>query len=111
MDPPGSSGGREHRIRIERQDYMTRGSYVGTVPGMHGIARLGYKREREDLIVAERTEASPQLDGLGVELALIERMVQDARRDNVKIYAMCSYEEERRAHPEWADVFYVPKTT
>ena len=96
-------------IKIERQDYKTRGSYVATVPGMHGIARLGYRRERDDLIVAEHTDSSPQFKGLDVELALIERMVEDARRDNVKIYALCAYvEQERRTHLEWADVFYVP---
>jgi uncharacterized protein len=97
------------KIVIERQDYRTRGSYVATVPGMHGIARLGYRRERSDLIVAERTESSPQFEGLGIEIALIERMIGDARRESVKIYALCSYvEEERRKHPEWADVFHVP---
>ena len=97
-------------IKIERQDYKARGSYVATIPGVHGIARLAYRRERDDLIVAERTETSGQFRGLGVDLALVERMVEDARRENVKIYAACSYvEEERRSHPEWADVFYVPK--
>jgi predicted GNAT family acetyltransferase len=76
---------------------------------MHGIARLGYRRERDDLIVAERTEVSPQFAGLGVDHALVERMVEDARREHVKIYALCTYvEDERRAHPAWADVFYVP---
>jgi predicted GNAT family acetyltransferase len=99
-------------IDIERQDYTARGRYVATVTGMHGIARLAYRREREDLIIAERTEISPQLAGLGVDLALIERMVEDARREQVKIYALCSYVEgERRSHPEWADVFYVPGET
>ncbi|MGZ5093475.1 MAG: GNAT family N-acetyltransferase [Burkholderiales bacterium] len=96
-------------INIERQDYKTRGSYVGTISGIHGIARLFYKRARDDLIVAEHTETSEQLQGHGVALALVQRMVDDARTDNVKIYALCSYvEEERRSHPEWADVFYVP---
>jgi uncharacterized protein len=96
-------------VRIQRQDYKSRGSYVATVAGTHGIARLAYRRERDDLIVAERTETSEQLRGLGVDHALVERMVEDARRENVRIYASCSYvEEERRSHPEWADVFYVP---
>ena|SRR5436190_19573293 len=95
-------------ITIERQDYPARGSYVATVTGVPGIARLAYRRARPDLIVAERTESSPQFDGLGVNLALVERMVEDARRDNVKIYALCSYvEDQRRKHPEWADVFHV----
>ena len=96
-------------INIERQDYKTRGSYVATVAGIHGIARLFYRREKADLIIAERTETSEQLQSLGVGLALVQRMVDDARREKVKIYALCTYvAEERRNHPEWADVFYVP---
>jgi predicted GNAT family acetyltransferase len=96
-------------IKIERQDYTTRGTYVATVPGTHGIARLNYKRERADLIIAEHTETSDSLAGKGVALALVTRMVQDAREEGVKIYALCSYvENERRAHPEWADVFRTP---
>ena len=101
--------GASHAINIERQDYKTRGSYVATVAGIHGIARLAYRRERADVIVAERTEISGQLHGLGVDLALVQRMVDDARRENVKVYALCTYvAEEFRNHPEWADVFYSP---
>jgi predicted GNAT family acetyltransferase len=94
------------QIRIDRQDYRTRGTYVATVPGVHGIARLNYKRERADLIVAEHTETSDSFSGMGVGVALIERMVQDARGEGVKIYALCSYvQDERRRHREWDDVF------
>jgi predicted GNAT family acetyltransferase len=95
-------------IRIDRQDYRTRGTYVATIPGIHGIARLNYKRERDDLVIAERTELSDTFEGRDVGVALIERMVQDAREEGFKIYALCSYvEDERRSHPEWADVFQV----
>ena len=91
---------------IERQDYRTRGTYVATVPGVHGIARLNYKRERPGLIIAERTETSESLSGTSAALALVERMVEDARKEGVKVYALCTYvEDQRRAHPEWADVF------
>ncbi|HEX2829665.1 MAG TPA: N-acetyltransferase [Burkholderiales bacterium] len=93
-------------IRIQRQDYPTRGSYVGTLHGVHGIARLNYKRERPDLLIAERTETSDSLREHGVTGALIARMVEDARTDRVKIYALCPYvDDHRRAHPEWSDVF------
>ena len=98
-----------NEIDIERQDYKSRGSYVATMRGIHGIARLGYRRAKDDLIVAEHTETSEQFEGRGVALALVERMVEDARREGVRIYALCPYvEEQRRSHPEWADVFYVP---
>ena len=40
---------------------------------------------------------------------LVTRMVEDARKERVKVYALCSYvEAERKAHPEWADVFVTP---
>ena len=97
-------------LTIERQDYRTRGAYVATAPGVHGIARLDYKRERADLIIAQHTETSGELRGQGAALALVTRMVEDARKEGVKIYALCSYvEQERRDHPEWADVFAVPR--
>lgn len=96
-------------IKIERQDYRTRGTYVGTVPGVHGIARLNYKRERADLWIAEHTEISDSLRERGVAAALVTRMVEDARKEGTKIYALCSYvDDERRAHPEWSDVFVTP---
>jgi predicted GNAT family acetyltransferase len=93
-------------IKIHRQDYPTRGPYVGTHTGVHGIARLNYKRERPDLLIAEHTETSDSLREHGVTGALVARMVEDARTDQVKIYALCSYvDDQRRAHPEWSDVF------
>ena len=93
-------------IKIHRQDYKSRGTYVATLVGVHGIARLNYKRERPDLLIAEHTETSETLRDHGVAGALVARMVEDARADGVKIYALCSYvDDQRRAHPEWADVF------
>jgi predicted GNAT family acetyltransferase len=93
-------------IKIQRQDYKSRGTYVGTLEGVRGIARLNYKRERPDLLIAEHTEISDTLREHGVTGALVARMVEDARNDRVKIYALCSYvEDQRRAHPEWSDVF------
>ena len=96
-------------INIERQDYKSRGTYVATVPGIHGIARLNYRREKADLIVAERTETAGALQETDAPSALVARMVEDARKEGVKIYALCTYvEDQRRQHPEWADVFYLP---
>jgi predicted GNAT family acetyltransferase len=93
-------------IRIERQDYRKVGSYVATMEGVHGIARLNYRRERDDLLIAEHTETSESFRDKGVAEALVQRMVDDARAEGFRIYALCSYvEDQRRRHPEWADVF------
>jgi len=96
-------------IRIQRQDYKARGTYVATIPGVHGIARLNYKHERPGLIVAEHTEWSDTMKDTGAPLALVTRMVEDARKEGVKIFPLCTYViEERRKHPEWEDVFHRP---
>jgi uncharacterized protein len=96
-------------IRIQRQDYKTRGTYVATIPGISGIARLNYRHERPGLIIAEHTEWSDTLKDTGAPLALVTRMVEDARKEGVKIYALCTYvEDQRRKHSEWADVFHLP---
>ena len=93
-------------VIIERQDEGNRGTYVGNVADLGGVARLAYRREGEGVIAAVHTEASDELRGKGVALKLVERMVEDARSEGTKIQALCSYvEHERQEHPEWADVF------
>jgi uncharacterized protein len=97
-------------LQIKRTDYRGSGSYVATVPGVAGIARLNYRRERPDLLVAERTEISESLRPYGAGTALAQRMVDDARADGAKIFFMCPYlNVERRTHPEWEDVLVQPQ--
>jgi predicted GNAT family acetyltransferase len=79
---------------------------VGAVSGIEGEARLVYRHERPDLIVAVHTETSGALRGKGLAVKLVERLVEDARSQGVKVRALCSYvEHEQQKHPEWADVF------
>src|SRR5262245_12307299 len=95
-------------IRIQRQDTRTRGTYVATIPGVHGIARLNYKHERPGLIIAEHTEWTDTMNETGAPLALVTRMVEDARKEGFRIYPLCTYvNDERKKHPEWADAFAV----
>jgi predicted GNAT family acetyltransferase len=93
-------------LTIERKEDGTRGAYVATVAGMEGDARLVYRHEAADVIAALHTETSGELRGKGVALKLVERLVEDARSEGMKIRALCSYvERERRNHAQWADVF------
>ena len=93
-------------VHIEHQHDGSRGTYVATVPGIDGTARLTYRQERPGIIAAVHTETSGALRGQGIALKLVERMVEDARNEGAKIRALCSYvDRERRKHAEWADVF------
>ena len=96
-------------IDIVRNDQESRGSYVATMAGVDGSGRLDYRRERDNLVVATHTESPESFRGKGVGQALVERMVDDARKEGVKIQAVCTFVESmRRRHPEWADAFHAP---
>ena len=93
-------------LTIDRQNDGARGAYVATITGIEGDARLAYRDEGSGVIAAVHTETSDGLRGKGVALKLVERMVEDARTEGIRILALCSYvDHERQKHPEWADVF------
>jgi predicted GNAT family acetyltransferase len=91
---------------ITREDGPTKGRYVARVDGIEAEAELTYSRAGAKLIIADHTEVPDVFRGKGLGRMLAARMVADARRDGVKIYALCTFvNAERRKHPDWADVF------
>ncbi len=91
---------------ISREESPTRGRYVARLEGREGEGELTYSRTSKTLIIAEHTGVDDTLRGSGLALALVTRLVEDARREGVKIYPLCPYvNAERGKHPEWADVF------
>jgi predicted GNAT family acetyltransferase len=92
--------------KIAREDGPTGGRYVATVDGTDAEAELTYSRAGPKLIVADHTEVPDVFRGKGIGRLLATRMVADARKDGVRIYARCPFvNAERRKHPDWADVF------
>ena len=91
---------------ISREESQTRGRYVARLPGHAGEGELAYSRTSKTLIIAEHTAVEEALRGKGIALALVRRLVEDARREGFKVYPLCPYvNAERRKHPDWADVF------
>jgi len=91
---------------ITREDGPTKGRYVARIDGIDAEAQLTYSRAGRELIIADHTEVPDVFRGRGLGRMLATRMVEDARRDGVKIYALCPFvNAERRKHPDWADVF------
>ncbi len=92
-------------IAIDRRDEADRGRYVGHIDGVEGEAELLYTRRSAALLTADHAEAPMSMRGTGAALALVERMVSDARSEGFKILPRCSYVRYQFAqHPEWADV-------
>jgi uncharacterized protein len=93
-------------VSITREQSPTRGRYVARVEGRDGEGELSYSRAGKSLIIAEHTGVDDRLRGSGVALALVRRLIEDARAEGFKIYPLCPYvNAERRRHPDWADVF------
>ena len=93
-------------VRITREVGATKGRYVGKVEGIDAEAELTYSRSGDKLIIADHTEVPDVFRGKGVGRLLATRMVEDARKEGVKIYVLCPFvNAERRKHPDWADVF------
>ena len=93
-------------VTITREVGPTKGRYVAKVAGADAEGELTYSRANAHLIIADHTEVPDALRGRGVGLALVTRLVEDARAEGVKIMPLCPYvNAERRKHPDWNDVF------
>ncbi|MFV0358670.1 GNAT family N-acetyltransferase [Tropicimonas sp.] len=91
-------------FQILREQGETRGRYVLTRDGLE--AELTYTIVNPGLIIADHTGVPEALRGHGEGLALVTRLVEDARTDGVKIVPLCPFvNAQRMRHPDWADAF------
>ncbi len=89
---------------IERTLEGSRGRYVIRLEGEE--ADLTYSVASPQLVIADHTAVPDAFRGTGAGLALVERLVADARAEGFKIMPLCPFvNAQRRKHPEWADVF------
>ena len=59
-------------------------------------------------MIADHTEVPDSFRGTGAGLALVTRLVADARAEGFKIMPLCPFvNAQRKRHPEWADAFSV----
>ncbi len=93
-------------VKITREDGQRRGRYVAKLDGIDGEGELVYSHAGEKLISADHTGVPDAFRGRGVGLALVERLVADARAEGFRIIARCPYVlREWKKHPEWNDLF------
>ncbi|CTQ52549.1 hypothetical protein LP7551_01068 [Roseibium album] len=84
----------------------TKGRYIAKVNGIQVAAELTFSVVNDQLIIADHTGVPDAMRGLGVGKALVERLVSDARKKQIKIVPLCPYVNAlRKKHAEWADVF------
>lgn len=96
------------QITITREAQESRGRYVAQVAGHAETAELTFSIASPTLVIADHTGVPDAFRGMGVGLALVERLVADARAGGFKVMPLCPFvNAQRKRHPEWADAFAV----
>ncbi len=88
----------QHESDGAKGRYVTR---IGDGPG----ADLTYSRAGEGLIIIDHTVVPEAYRGQGVGAALVEHVVQEARKGKFSIVPLCPFAAAQfRRHPDWQDV-------
>ncbi|KGJ06829.1 hypothetical protein SAMN04487972_102111 [Paracoccus halophilus] len=92
-------------IQISHEDYGSSGRYFAQLPGVEGEAELTWRNGGPGIIVADHTFVPNPMRGSGVAMALVKRLIADARHRGLLIAPNCSYVQAQfDRHPEWADL-------
>ncbi len=89
---------------VQREERGTSGGrWAATLDGHE--AEMTYSRASAILIIIDHTEVPDALRGRGVGQVLVQRAIEDARREGFKILPLCPFARAQfQRHPEWADV-------
>lgn len=88
---------------IVLEDDGSRGRYVMRADGAEAL--LTFARVGKTQLIIDHTEVPVALRGQGIGAKLVERAVEDARREGVKVVPMCPFARAQfERNPEWADV-------
>ncbi len=92
-------------VEITRHNNGDNGEYHADVEGSNAKGRLTWTKRSDGARVAEHTLVPKSIGGRGIAGLLVKDMVADARENDFKIVAQCSYVEAKfDEHPEWADL-------
>ncbi|WP_116655019.1 GNAT family N-acetyltransferase [Pelagibacterium sediminicola] len=93
----------DRNFTVEREDGPSKGRYVVRVDGHE--AEMTYTRVGTRQIIIDHTSVPDALRGMRIGQALVERGVEDARAEGIKIIPLCPFAKAQIArHKEWQDV-------
>lgn len=91
-------------MNIQNQEHGVKGAFFIERDG-EWIAEMTYRKSGEDTIIIDHTEVDESLKGKGVGKNLVEKGVNFARENNLKIVAECSFVKKVIDEtPEYRDV-------
>ena len=89
---------------ITKEQTGAKGRYV--IRHGRDEAELSFTVISPSLVSADHTGVPDAFRGTGAGLALVARMVDDARAEGFKIVPLCPFvNAQKLKHPEWADAF------
>ena len=92
-------------IRISVSDTESGREYRATMADREGEAELEVSRVNAELVIAAHTEVPASMSGMGVGVALVERLIEDARTEGFSIIPLCPFVKAQYGrNPDWADV-------
>ena len=96
---------KEPTIDITLQETGNRGRYEARLAGKDAVGELTYSRQGAATLLADHTGVPDALRGQGVGQALVQRLVNDARKNGLKVVPVCPFVRAMwKRHPEWSGV-------
>lgn len=91
---------------ITREDSGAKAVYLGSLPGLDGVAELTLSKTSDTLVIADGTIVPDSLRGMGFGQQLVERLIADARAEGQRVVPLCPFVRAQvmRHKEEWADV-------
>lgn len=77
-------------MNIQHEEYNNRGRFFLNENG-EDLAEMTYSRASDEVIIIEHTEVDPSLKGQGVANLLLDRTVEWARENNLRILPVCPF--------------------
>lgn len=97
--------GQDNKVTITHHVQGQGGKYVAAIEGESASGHLEWEPRGEDVRVATHTIVPEAIGGRGIAGLLVERIIEDARRQDFKIVPQCSYVAKKfDENPEWEDL-------
>ncbi|WP_306005706.1 GNAT family N-acetyltransferase [Aquicoccus porphyridii] len=94
------------KLQLTKEDGKRRGRYVARLAGIDAEGEITFRHRGEGIISADHAGVPDEMAGQGVAKALLDYMLEDARRSGLRIIPLCPFVRSQYAkHPEWADLF------
>jgi predicted GNAT family acetyltransferase len=104
MNESTPTGSRPGTAEVQREERGTKGGRWTVVVDGHE-SEMTYSRASPTLIIIDHTAVHDSLRGRGVGKVLVQRAVEDARREGFRIIPLCPFAKAQfERHAEWHDV-------